>query len=221
MSKLAFSVKILGAMLVAAGAVWAAPALSITFDDGSAKPILAEGIETVDGRSGDAARIGWGAKLTYATPQFLTEGFDIRLWVRHDRPIRELNYEDLVYLYHETADEKNRILLKKRIGTDRILFAMSDGTGRAKGAQFSGNWFAMRSRPLNWTAGSWHELRITAGRKAKQAALYIDGQCVATATGTEMPQALADSFWVGSLNGRSQMLGTIDDLTISPSKGDE
>ena len=247
---------------------WSQPALQLTFDDsldaGPLKPLLAEAVTLVPGKSGQAASVGPGAKLAYPAPEFLKDGFDIRLWIKHDRALgpypntrrsgfsfdvaqdgelvepqprlrpaalvrpgssgrrdADLWFEELVYLYHETPNERNRICLQKRQGTDYILFSMSDGTGRAKGAQFSGNWFAMKSPPLNWPANTWHELRITASRAKGEAALYIDGGLAASAQGSELPQEIADRFWLGSLNGRSQMLGVIDEVTIRPAREGE
>lgn len=189
---------------------------AITFDEGSAEALQSDGVEFVEGRTGKAARIDWGDVLAYSPPAFLTEGFDIRLWVRHQASMEDLFFEEPTYLYLETPDGKNRIHLQKRMGTNYILFSMSDGTGRAKGAQFSGNWFAMKSPDLDWPANTWHELRIIACRAAHRAALFIDGEQVAAAEGTEMPQELGERLWIGSLKRRSQMLGDVDDITIAP-----
>lgn len=198
--------------------------LHVRFDAGleadGVGPVVAEGVTLEAGREGRAARIGAGANLAYPAPAFLTEGFDIRLWVKHDRPLRDLHFEELVYLYHETADEKNRICLQKRQGTDYVLFSMSDDTGRAKGAQFAGDWFAMKSPPLDWEADTWHELRIIADRAAGEAALFIDGVQVARARGTEMPRQVGERLWLGSLMGRSHMLALLDEVVILPA-GDE
>lgn len=216
------------ALLVAAlggvPAVCLGQGLHIRFDTGleaeGVAPVLAEGVTLEPAREGRAARIGAGANLAYTAPEFLTEGFDIRLWVKHDRPLRDLHFEELVYLYHETPDEKNRICLKKRQGTDYILFSMSDDTGRAKGAQFAGDWFAMKSPPLDWEADAWRELRITADRARGEAALFIDGVQVAGAQGTEMPRQVGERLWLGSLMGRSHMLGLLDEVVILPAGGE-
>lgn len=182
----------------------------------TAPPLEAEGLQKVAGRTADAVAIGAAGRLAIPAPPSLADGFDIRLWVRHEKALADHHYDELVYLYHETDDLKNRISLLKRAGTDYILFSMSDGTGRAKGAEFAGNWFAIKSPPQRWAAGTWHELRITASRAAGEAALYIDGQCVAAAQGTQFPEKVADRLWLGSLQGHSQMQGALDDLSIGP-----
>ncbi len=214
-----------GGCLVLLAALWGAlaPAADgphrITFDGGLQAPgeplITAENVTCVPAGAGQAARIGPTSVLACRAPAFLTTGFDIRLKVSHDRPLRDLHFEELVYLYHESAREQSRICLTKRAGCDYLLFSMSDSTGRAKGTAFAGNWFAMKSKPLDWEANSWHGLRITASRAGKQASLTIDGVCVATASGTKMPQVLGERLWLGNLAGRCQMLGLLDEVQIA------
>lgn len=207
-------------MLCCLGHCWPQEAMRLSFDEGLAcgavEPVVAEGAKPVTAEVGRGVQVGPGASLAYPAPAFVTEGFDIRLRVSHLKGIDEMHFEELTYLYHETEDGRNRILVHKRLGTDYILFAMSDGTGKAKGAQFAGNWFAMKSPPLDWTEGSWHELRLTASRRGQRAALHIDGKQVASAKGTQMPQATSDRFWLGNMKGRCQMLGVIGAVTIAP-----
>ena len=171
-----------------------------------------EGAESAEGRDGPALWVGPGARVWFPTPEFITGGFDITLWISHREALSDLRFEELVYLYHDTEDLRNRICLKKRIGTDEILFAMSD-SGPGKGAEFAGNWYAMTSGPLAWQAGSWHCLRIVADRASGQAALWIDGVKVAAAEGTQFPEA-AGTIWLGSWSGRSQAQAAFDDLTV-------
>ncbi len=187
---------------------------------GVAEPLEAAQVTLVASEQGQAAEFGPFSRLAYAPPPFLTEGFDIRLCVRHEQSLPDLHYREIVYLYHETPDGKNRLCLQKRGGTDYILFSMSDGTGRAKGAAFAGNWFALKSPPLQWPAGTWHELRLIADRVRGQAALYVDGAPVVAAEGTQFPQALGDRLWLGSLAGRSGLQGRIDDVSILPVEGE-
>lgn len=200
------------------GAAWSQEpeTTTIGFDGGSPAALQCEGVEFVAGRTGQAARIDWGDALAYAPPAYLSEGFDIRLWVRHSVSMQDLFFEEPTYLYIETPDERNRIHLQKRMGANYILFSMSDGTGNAKGAQFAGNWFAMKSPALDWPADSWHELRIVASRAGRRASLFIDGTQVAAAEGDEMPQQIGEKLWVGSLKGRSPLLGDVDDITLAP-----
>jgi len=186
---------------------------------GPVRPLVAEGLTQSPGHTGDAVGLGPDSKLAIPAPAFLKDGFDLRLWVRHEQALTDYRYDELVYLYHETPNWRNRICLLKRAGTDYLLFSLSDDTGAAKGADFAGNWFAMKSPPLQWAAGTWHELRVTASRARGEAALYVDGRCVAAATGTQFPQVVADRLWLGSLQGRSQMRGTLDDVTIAPAAG--
>jgi len=183
-------------------------------------PLQADGAVLVTVEQGHAYEIGPGARLCYAPPAFLTEGFDITLRVRHQHSMADLHYQELVYLYHETANERNRICLQKRGGTDYILFSMSDGTGKAKGAAFSGNWFALKSPALDWAAETWHDIRITASRQRGEAALYVDGRRVAFAQGTQLPREVGERLWLGSLAGRSPMLGWLDNVTIAPMRED-
>lgn len=187
---------------------------------GAAEPLEAAGVALVASEQGQAAELGLSSRLAYAPPAFLTEGFDIRLRVRHEQSLPDLHYREIVYLYHETPDGKNRICLQKRGGTDYILFSMSDGTGKAKGAAFADNWFALKTPPLQWAAGTWHELRLIADRARGQAALHVDGAPVVAAEGTQFPQAIGDRLWLGSLAGRSCLQGRIDDVSILPVEGE-
>lgn len=171
-----------------------------------------EGAEPVDGREGKALFVGPGARVSLPAPEVLAGSFAIELWVRHEAALSDLHFEELVYLYHDTEDLKNRLCLKKRIGTDEILFAMSD-SGPGKGAEFAGDWYAMKSGPLAWEAGSWHRLRILADRAAGRAELWIDGEQVASAEGAQFPEALG-TLWLGSWSGRSQALAAFDELTV-------
>jgi len=173
-----------------------------------------EGAEPAQGREGPALWVDRDARVSFPAPEAITDGFDITLWVSHRAALSDLRFEELVYLYHDTEDLKNRICLKKRIGSDEILFAMSD-SGPGKGAEFAGNWYAMKSGPLAWEPGSWHCLRIVADRASGRAALWIDGVEVAAAEGTQFPEA-AGTVWLGSWSGRSQALAAFDELTIAP-----
>jgi hypothetical protein len=207
-------------LLVLTAPLAGAQPLALDFDAGLAagrvQPLVAEQIQLVPGRTGQAAALTRGTALAYPAPAFFRDGFDLRLWVKHDRALPDLRFEELVYFYHETPNERNRIMLQKRLGTDYLLFALTDGTGKAKGAAFAGNWFALKTEPLTWAAGTWHELRAVASRAAGRAALFVDGEKVAEASGTEFPQEVADRFWLGSLQGRSQLLGALDDVSLAP-----
>lgn len=209
------------AVVLAAGAAAQPLRLSFSEDwaDGAPRPIVAEGLAPTPGHEGPGVAVGAAGKLAIPAPPFLTAGFDVRLWVRHDRTLRDCHYDELVYLYHETTDLKNRLSLLKRAGTDYILFSLSDGTGSAKGAEFAGNWFALKSPPLEWAAGTWHELRVTASRSRGEAALYVDGRRVASARGTQFPQAVGDRLWLGSLQGHSQIQGALDEVTMADAEG--
>lgn len=173
-----------------------------------------EKAEITKGREGPALWIGREARVSFPAPAFIAEGFDITLWVSHREALRDLRFEELVYLYHDTNDLKNRICLKKRIGTNEILFSMSDA-GPGKGAEFAGDWYAMTSGELDWEAGSWHCLRIVADHVHGCAELWIDGAKVASAEGTQFPKA-AGTIWLGSWSGRSQALATFDELILAP-----
>ncbi len=199
------------------GAAWAGETARYDFARGVPDGWQAEGVEVVAGRTDQALRVFGEAKLSLPAPAGLTAGFRIELWVRHEVALAELRFEELVYLYHDTPDMKNRICLQKRIGTDEILFAMSDDTGPAKGAEFAGDWYAMVSGPQKWAAGTWHHLRIIADPEAGQAALAIDGQEVASARGTQFPKA-AGTLWLGSWSGRSQARAVFDELAIGPAR---
>lgn len=166
----------------------------------------------VDGHRGRGVLVDRGDAIYVQAPAALTNGFEIEMWVMHRAEMAELHFRELVYLYHETADLANRICLKKRIGTDEILFAMSDG-GPAKGHEFAGDWYAMTSGPLQWPAGTWHHLRIVADPVAGRASLHIDGEQVATAEGSQFPAA-AGTLWLGSWSGRSQAMAVFDDFTL-------
>ena len=171
-----------------------------------------EGAEMVAGREGQALFVGPEGSVSLPAPEALAGSFAIEVWVRHEVPLSELHFRELVYLYHDTEDLKNRICVKKRIGTDEIVFAMSDA-GPGKGAEFAGNWYAMTSGPLAWEAGRWHQLRIVADRTAGRAEFWIDGAQVASAEGTQFPEATG-TVWLGSWSGRSQARAAFDDLKI-------
>jgi hypothetical protein len=214
---------VVGLALAVTAVTWAQEPVHLSFDgdwlQGPPQALVSEQVTRVPGRTGDAAHLGLESRLACAAPAFLREGFDIRLWVRHDRPLREFHFDELVYLYHQTPDERNRICLQKRAGTDYLVFSMSDGAGRAKGNNFAGNWFAIKSPPLNWPAGTWHELRLTASRAAGTAALCVDGK-PATARGSQLPQQIGERLWLGSWAGRSQIQGDLDDVIIAPAGGE-
>ena len=196
-------------------------ALVLHFDgalvaDSGAAPTVAEGVTFADGKEGQGAKIEGKAKLAYAAPAFLTQGFEIEFWVKHEQSLDDLLFQELVYVCHETENQRNRICLQKRMATKQLLFSMSDGKGSAKGHVFSGDWFAIISPPLDWAAGTWHRIKVRADRAAGQAALSIDGKEVASAKGTEMPDEVGSQVWIGSLAGRSQMRSVMDDLSIRP-----
>ena len=197
------------------------PSLHVTFDgslsgaDGR-KPIRAEGVTFVPGTDGQAGAITRPAVLAYPASVLNPDAFTISLRVRHSVPIGDLFYRRLTYVYHETDDLKNRLAIVKRAGTNCLMFAMSNGTGRAKGDDFGGDWFSMTAGPLDWTTGSWHTITATADRAASVAQLFIDGKKVAEAHGSEMPEKHAEALWIGSEMGHSWMRGDIDELTIEP-----
>lgn len=173
------------------------------------------GAELVGGREGKGLLVTGAAAPHMPMPGFITGGFDITLRVRHDKSMADLRFEELVYLNHDTEDLKNRIMLQKRIGTDRILFAITNNQGNTKGQIFAEDWYAMQSGPLDWAAGSWHELRIVANPAQGTAALYLDAQMVASAEGTQFPE-VAGTLCIGNWSGRSQALAVFDDITIAP-----
>jgi hypothetical protein len=198
-------------VLVAASPVAAQEEMRVDFER-VPETWTVQSAETVAGREGNALFVGPGAEISMPTPEALTRSFAVEVWVRHEEALSDLRFEELVYLYHDTEDLKNRICLKKRIGTDEILFGMSD-SGPGKGAEFAGDWYAMTSGPLAWEAGSWHHLRIVANREAGRAELWIDGEQVASAQGTQFPQQLG-TLWLGSWSGRSQVQAAFDDLSV-------
>lgn len=191
--------------------------MHINFDGPTPEGWSAEGAEAVPGRTGQGLFVGPGAQVSLPAPGFIMDGFDATLWISHRQALADLHLEELVYLYHDTPDMRNRICLKKRIGTDRILFAMSDSTDRAKGAIFAGDWFAMQTAPLDWPANTWHCIRVTASRTAGRAALYVDGEQVAAAEGSQLPDE-PGTLWLGSWSGRSQALAVFDDIVIAPAQ---
>jgi len=203
---------LIAAALMAAGTVAAAQeAMRVDFER-VPDTWTVEGAEPVEGREGKALFVGPGARVSMPAPEQIAGSFAIELWVRHEAALSDLHFEELVYLYHDTEDLKNRICVKKRIGTDEILFAMSD-SGPGKGAEFVGDWYAMKSGPLAWEAGSRHHLRIVADRQAGRAELWIDGEKVASAEGSQFPEA-PGTLWLGSWSGRSQALAAFDELAV-------
>ncbi|MBT4822191.1 MAG: hypothetical protein HON70_41170, partial [Lentisphaerae bacterium] len=199
----------------------APPGMRVVFDgspvaSNGIKPTQAEGLRFVTGAEGKAAAIERPAVLAYPASVLNLDAFTITLRVRHDVPIKDLFYRRLTYVYHETEDLKNRLAIVKRAGTDCLMFALSNGTGRAKGDDFGGDWFSMTAGPLDWAAGSWHTITATADRKAGRAQLLVDGRKVAEAEGTELPDELGTKLWVGSEMGHSWMRGAIDELVIEP-----
>lgn len=204
------------ALLSAACLAHAQTGMQVNFDAGLPRGWQSIGMPTLtEGREGRAVLIDRNDALMLPAPELLTGGFDIAMWVMHPVDLRDLHFEELVYLYHDTEDMKNRICLKKRIGTDEIVFAMSDGTGDGKGAEFAGDWYAMTSGPLAWEAGTWHHLRIVADPASGRAALVIDGDEVASAGGTQFPER-PGTLWLGSWSGRSQARAAIDELSVGP-----
>jgi len=189
--------------------------MTLDFDAPLPEGFEAAGAQMVPGREGQGLLVIGDAAPHLPMPSFVTDGFDITLHVRHEAAMSDLHFEELVYLNHDTPDLKNRIVLRKRIGTDRILFALTNSAGNTKGEIFAGDWYAMQSPELDWAAGTWHELRITASRAQGKAALYVDGNLVAQAEGTQSPD-VAGTLCIGNWSGRSQALATFDDITIAP-----
>jgi len=197
------------------------PVLSCHFDgrladESGRAAVEAEGIRFVPGRRGQAAEIERPARLTYPTQGFDPNAFTVSFWVRHEKPLSHYFFRRLCYFYHETPDLKNRIGILKRAGTNYFVFFFSDGQGRAKGNNFGGDWFAMATQPMQWSAGSWHRIVCTADKAQGVAQFFIDGKKVAEARGAQFPETLGDVFWVGTEQGHSWMRGSIDDLTIEP-----
>ena len=185
-------------------------------DDAARAPVDAKGVKFVAGHEGRAALIDRPAVLTYSTKRLNPNAFTISFWVRHERPLSDYYFRRLVYFYHETPDMKNRIGILKRAGTNRFVFFLSDGKGRAKGNNFAGDWFALASPAMHWPAGSWRHVVCTADKSQGLAQFFLDGKKVAEARGKEFPEKLGDVFWVGSEQGHSWMRGAIDDLRIEP-----
>lgn len=211
-------------MLVAALAALAAAeitVLSCPFDgqlqDASGvAPLESQGVEFVEGRQGRAVSIQRPAVLTYPTGNFNRDQFTISFWVRHEKPLADYFFQQLVYFYHETPDLKNRIGILKRSGTNYFVFFFGDDQGNAKGVNFGGNWFSLATASQTWEAGSWHHLVCTADRSRGLAQFLIDGRKVAEARGTQFPARLGEVFWIGTQQGHSWMRGAIDDLLIEP-----
>ncbi len=207
--------------VVSGVAVAGPPALRCPFDgdlkDASGvAPVEAQGIEFVEGRQGGAALIQRPAVLTYPTQNFNRDQFTISFWVRHERPLADYFFQQLVYFYHETPNLKNRIGILKRSGTNDFVFFFGDDQGSAKGVNFAGDWFAMVTAPQTWAGGSWHHLVCTADKSRGLAQFFIDDQKVAEARGTQFPAKLGEVFWIGTQQGHSWMRGAIDELTIEP-----
>ncbi len=177
-------------------------------------PAQAKGVQFVPGRQGQAALIDRPAVLTYPAKGFNPNAFTVSFWVRHEKPLSAYYFRRLTYFYHETPDLKNRIGLMKRAGSNRFVFFLSDGRGRAKGNNFGGDWFAMETRPLEWPAGSWHHIVCAADKAKRVAQLVIDGRKEAEARGDQLPQRVADAFWIGTQQGHSWMRGAMDDLRV-------
>ena len=185
-------------------------------DASGVAPVEAQGIEFVAGRQGRAALIQRPAVLTYPTKSFNPNQFTISFWVRHEQPLEDYFFQQLVYFYHETPDLKNRIGILKRSGTNYFVFFFGDDQGSAKGVNFADDWFAMATAPQAWAAGSWHHLVCTADKSRGLAQFFIDGQKVAEARGTQFPAKLGEVFWIGTQQGHSWMRGAIDELVIEP-----
>lgn len=179
-------------------------------------PATAEGLRFVPGQEGKAVFVDRPAKLAYSTDGMNLDAFTISFRVRHDESLNDHFFRRLVYFWHETDDMKNRIGIFKRAGSNSFVFFFSDNQGRAKGVNFGGDWFAMATAPMEWEAGSWHQIRCTADRSRQSAQFFIDGRKVAEAGGTQFPEKLGEVFWVGSEQGHSWMRGAIDDLRIEP-----
>ena len=182
--------------------------------DGGVAPVAAEGLTFVEGRTGQAVNVQRPAVLTLPTRGLSTDGFTISFRVRHDSALSSHFYQRLTYFYHETDDMRNRIAIVKRAGTNRLVFSLADGSGRAKGSPFAGDWFAMTSPDLAWEAASWHHIVCTVDRRQGVAQLVVDGEKLAEAHGTEMPDRFTDVCWIGTERGHSWMRGAMDDLTI-------
>ena len=179
-------------------------------------PATAEGLRFGPGHEGKAAIVDRPALLAYPTDGMNLEAFTISFRVRHEESLEDHFFRRLVYFWHETADMKNRIGILKRAGSNSFVFFFSDNQGRAKGANFGGDWFAMATAPMEWESGSWHHVRCTADRSRQIAQFFIDDRKVAEATGTQFPEKSGDVFWVGTEQGHSWMRGAIDDLRIEP-----
>ena len=213
--------KILTLAFGAGPAAVMAAGLTLVFDGqltGAAgeQPRRAEGVTFAEGVRGQAAVITRPAALTYPSHGLSPDAFTIAFQVRHEEDMPALFYRRLTYVYHETADLRNRLAIVKREGTNCLVFAMSNGSGRAKGDDFAGDWFSLTAGPLDWPAGTWHQIVATADRRTGLAQLRVDGRTVAQAKGTQMPERFADDLWIGSEMGHSWMRGRLDELTVEP-----
>ena len=115
----------------------------------------ADSVRFGDGHEDHAVMIDRPAVLAYPTDGLNTDAFTISFWVRHEKRLEDYFYRRLVYFWHETADMKNRIGILKRAGTNYFVFFFSDNQGRAKGANFGGDWAvsALRLRSAVLTRG--------------------------------------------------------------------
>jgi len=134
--------------------------------------------------------------------------FTVEFLVKH--PLDLSAYHVCQLNYFEAVDGKNSILLMKRAGTESIVYSVSNREGKYLG----GSWDRMTSKNCYWAAGTWHHIAITGSRSAEKAALYVDGELLASAEGTEFPDSLAGDIRIASGNGRYPINGVMDELTI-------
>ncbi|MBM4079929.1 MAG: hypothetical protein FJ278_09540, partial [Planctomycetes bacterium] len=182
------------------------------------EPAEATAIALAPGKEGQGISLKRGSRLACDPADLSREEFTADFWVKHPKPLRDYFYREMTYLYHETADEKNRIGFVKRSATSYFVFYFGNAQGGGKGQNFSGNWFALKTPVFDWPADTWHRVTLTASKAARRAQVVIDGQLCAEATGDQFPERWGERLWIGSRKGASPVEGVLDELRIEPPK---
>lgn len=147
--------------------------------------------------------------VLYPTENLINKDeFTIEFWVKH--PLDFSAYHNCQLNYFGARDEKNRIFLNKRTGTEYLVFGISNAQGKYVG----GSWIRMQTENFYWPANTWHYIVMTGSKSKGKAALYIDGKLAASAEGTEFPDSLNKGMRIGSGHGVCPMDGVVDELKI-------
>jgi hypothetical protein len=189
-------------------------ALRVTFDDGltsaaGVAPTQAEGVESVPGRTGRAAKLGGVARLAYPTEgSYDPRRGTVDLWVCPDWNSDEVNGDKILWAVGSDPEQNNRTALGCfGKGQSAIVYFSNDGGVDAVVA------------PIAWRKGEWHHVVACWDESVRCRGLCVDGRLHGPVRyGRNMP-ARQREFYVGHVpdasGPRYEADAAIDDLLVS------